>query len=179
MNNSLFDRRRNVAPGEMLSILEEVTPNLPKLLEEPGAWQSLDISDTAPKAERLWRQVGDMRVYLHRIFPCNPADVLYHNYPWPLAMSIISGQYEMGMGYTNNKKEPHITSSFMLSEGAKYEIIDQNIWHYIRPLKMECYTIMVSGQPWDSYKAPEESNLTPLSQDRFSSLYSKFQRFFL
>jgi hypothetical protein len=47
-----------------------------------------------PRVERLWTQVGDSRLMLHVIHPCNSSEALYHPYPWPSAMHVLSGRYE-------------------------------------------------------------------------------------
>jgi hypothetical protein len=64
------------------------------LLKNPSIWNTLDINYHHPRVERLWTQIGDSRLMLHVIHPCETSDALYHPHPWPSAMHVLSGTYE-------------------------------------------------------------------------------------
>jgi len=68
------------------------------LLRNPSIWNTLDVNYHHPRVERLWTQIVDARLMLHVIHPCKPEEALYHPHPWPSAMHVLSGKYEMGLG---------------------------------------------------------------------------------
>src|SRR5262249_46599352 len=97
---------RRFAEGEfahgdraMLEILAAVEKDLPRMLLDEAAWAGLFIDYPPPTVERLWRPWRDYRVSLHRIFPCATGEALFHPHPWPSAMRILAGEYEMAVGY--------------------------------------------------------------------------------
>ncbi len=54
----------------MLEILNGFRSNLATLLQNESAWNSLNIDYEKPNVHRLWRQIGEYRLNLQRIFPC-------------------------------------------------------------------------------------------------------------
>ena len=68
------------------------------LLKNPSIWNTLDVNYHHPRVERLWTQVGTSRLMLHVIHTCETDEALYHPHPWPSAMHVLSGSYEMGLG---------------------------------------------------------------------------------
>ena len=58
---------------------------------QPSGPGEMWMAPTSP-----WR---DCRIYLHRIYPCAPGEALFHPHLWPSAMRILSGEYEMAVGY--------------------------------------------------------------------------------
>jgi len=79
----------------MLNVLQEVEKELLALLDKTD-WNSVNIDYETPHVERLWIPYGDYRVSLHRIHQCEKS--LMHPHPWPQAVRVISGCYEMGVG---------------------------------------------------------------------------------
>jgi len=77
------------------------------LLKNPSIWNTLDVNYHQPRVERLWTQIGTSRLMLHVIHTCETDEALYHPHPWPSAMHVLSGSYEMGLGvkHTPNLKE--------------------------------------------------------------------------
>lgn len=71
-----------------------------------------------PITEKIWRQHGDIRINLHRILPTTK-DVFFHPHPWPCAMIILKGIYEMGMGYGAEVKKPQVISTYILNARLK------------------------------------------------------------
>lgn len=141
-------------PNSMLDALREVTAQLKSfMMDGPDAWESLDIDYEPPRVERLWRQVGEYRVNLHRIHPC--AQALYHPHPWPSAVRILSGKYEMGVAtcdelrFQNLVEADYEAAKVVLTEGAAYEMIHPYGWHYVKPLGQPSLSIMVTAKPWD------------------------------
>jgi len=163
----------------MLAILKQIEQEvLPGLLREPDdSWSTLDVIYHPPHVERVWRQHGDVRVFLHRIWPCDtpvrrddrgdlPADradrgSLWHPHDWPSAMKVVTGSYEMGIGFhppnwpkitdkdlrITERMGKFVTASTMeLTAGSYYEMTEPLTWHYVRPLGEEpAHSLMVAG----------------------------------
>ncbi len=159
----------------MLDILARLETELPALLLEAGRWHSLDINYHPPFVERLWLQWGEYRVSLHRIHPCEPSEALFHPHPWPSAMRILEGTYEMAIGFGSGAEVPPLASRIIASGEFRYEMTHRDSWHYVRPIGTPAMTIMVTGKPWGR-QAPESSEpLHPLDHARRSELLAWFR----
>lgn len=143
----------------MITALGKIEDELPALLRDDVGWMSLDINYHPPFVERLWRQHGEYRIYLHRIHPCNRDQALMHPHPWPSATRVIDGTYEMGIGYggtinPNNpafREPPPVTATIYTAGGLfVYEMIDPQGWHYVRPVAGVVHSVMISGPKWPS-----------------------------
>lgn len=162
---------------KMLEVLAQAEKSLPKLLRDPDGWNDIDVDYHPPRVERLWRPFGESRIYLHRIHPCEANEALFHPHPWPSAMLVISGNYEMAMGY--GVEEPPMMAEIAMVPGSRYAMIHPDAWHYVRPIDKVAYSLMVSGQPWQR-KAPKSDqplqSLTPEAKNEilevFRSIYS-------
>lgn len=171
-----------------LDILRHADVLWPLLIEDaPACWQTLDIDYDAPRVERLWRTVEyqegaltgptHYRLYLHRIHPC--ASALWHPHPWPSAIKVLSGRYEMGIGYGVGRADPPAAATVVLTAGSEYEMVDPNGWHYVRPLGPEpSLSLMVSGAPWDlrhlGQKKPE-AKLRTLGDENVETMLDDFR----
>src|SRR5918993_824089 len=118
----------------MLDVLARLEAELPAMLADEASWQTLDIDYHPPRVERLWRPWDDYRVSLHRIHPCGPSDALFHPHPWPSAMRILEGTYEMAVGYGKGESVPPIAARMIASGDFRYEMTDSDAWHYVRPI---------------------------------------------
>jgi hypothetical protein len=100
--------------------------------------------------ERLWTNVADgMRLNLHRIHPCVKA--LLHPHPWPSAVVIGDGIYEMETGYSSSDTaSPVIVATMLLSAGSGYEMIHPHGWHSVRPIGGPSLSVMLTGKPWET-----------------------------
>jgi hypothetical protein len=155
----------------MLEKLFEVENLLPDWLDKE--WASLDVDYHPPRVERLWRSWGEFRVSLHRIHPCeNP---LFHPHPWPSAMRILSGTYEMVVGYGAGETPPPIACRLQLSAGTCYEMVEKDAWHWVRPLEKPAYSLMISGLPWARWAPPVSRKLPPLSSEASAELLAFFK----
>lgn len=135
----------------MLEVLERVEKTLPGLLDDRKLddWNSVLIDYHPPVVKRLWRNFEDeYRIYLHEILPCQPGEALLHPHPWPSAMRVVSGTYEMGIGYGSGSVEPPVAATVILSAKSTYEMVDKDAWHYVRPLRHPALSLMVTGKPW-------------------------------
>lgn len=155
--------------GTMLEALAAAERRLPDLLLRADAeWESLDVDYEPPRVERLWRFLEDgCRLYLHRIHPCERA--LFHPHPWPSAIKVLSGTYEMGLGSSSTAEDPTEAATLMLTAGSSYEMIEPNGWHYVRPIGGPSLSLMITGAPWapkhPGLKGPKEKSLEPLAPD--------------
>jgi hypothetical protein len=161
----------------MLTTLAAVELELPTLLKEIDGWQSLDIDYHPPFVERVWRQWGEFRIALHRIHPCSSAEALFHPHPWPSAMRILSGTYEMAVGYGAGDTPPPIAARFVASGAdmdVRYEMTDPDAWHYVRPIGEPTYSVMLTGRPWARIAPQSEHPLKPLAPSRVHELLEWF-----
>lgn len=83
-------------------------------LQDENSWNSVYVDYHKPYVKRLWKQIGANRVYLHQITPYERSESLLHPHPWPSAMKVIGGTYEMGVGYSPTKNIPVIASTLIL-----------------------------------------------------------------
>jgi hypothetical protein len=148
----------------MLDILHRVENQLPEMLQEEAGWSSLFVDYHPPVVERLWRQWFDFRIYLHRIHPCEPGGALFHPHPWPSAMRVLDGAYEMAIGYGAGETEPPIAARIILPAGSEYEMTDPNGWHYVRPIDSPTMSLMIAGKPWDRPSPKSGKVLNPLNE---------------
>ncbi len=158
----------------MLNVLHEIEKALPSLLSEEGAWQSVYVDYHPPFVERVWRQVGQNRVYLHRIHPCKKSEALFHPHPWPSAMRIVEGEYEMSVGYGKGDEAPPVAATIIMASGSSYEMVDPDGWHYVRPLGKPTLSLMVTGAPWERTAPKSTRPLQPLPLDRIAELMKLF-----
>lgn len=78
---------------------------LADLLKNPSIWNTIDVNYHHPRVERLWTQVGEFRLMLHVIHPCETSNALYHPHPWPSAMHVLSGKYETAYAIRYNPSD--------------------------------------------------------------------------
>jgi hypothetical protein len=100
----------------MLDVLSQVEQALPLLLQDEKTWQSLLVDYHSPTVERLWTAWKEYRVYLHRIHPCEREKALFHPHPWPSAMRVLNGEYEMAVGFGAGTDTPPV-AALMIARG--------------------------------------------------------------
>lgn len=169
----------------MLPTLHAALDALPELLRDPERWQSLHVTYHPPEVERLWTPFQDGRLFLHRIHPCGGASPLWHPHPWPSAVRLISGRYQMGLvskfKWVRSRRSGIAT--MILSEGSEYEMVDPDGWHYVEVLGEPSLSVMVTGAPWKgssasrSFPKPEEPQ-GPLSEKLRDALFESFRAVF-
>lgn len=156
----------------MLRVLQEIEKLMPYLLNHGKVyrWNSLYIDYHPPIVERLWCQWGKYRIYLHRIHTCLEKEALFHPHPWSSAMKILSGVYEMRVGYGSSEKEPPRSGRIILAEGSYYEMVDPNEHHYVRPLTEIADSLMVTGEQRDRPAPKATKKLGPLTSQQIESI---------
>lgn len=172
----------------MLDLLHKAIDELPVFLRSYEGWESVDVTYHDPRVERIWRQWGENRISLHRIYPCDVGKALFHPHPWPSAIRIVSGRYEMGISshffpsddsekLTEQMDGPSWTSlhaKVIMVAGSEYEMTEREGWHYIRPLGEPSDSIMVSGPIYEpKVEMPHLpiSKQGPLPRARFNELF--------
>jgi hypothetical protein len=158
----------------MLDALARVEAELPTLLADAAGWNSLDIDYHPPRVERLWRPWGAYRISLHCIHPCTADAALFHPHPWPSAMRILDGSYEMAVGYGAGSTPPPIAARIIAS-ALSYEMTDPDAWHYVRPIGGPAMTVMVTGTPWSRASPGSAEPLRPLAEARKAELLAWFR----
>jgi hypothetical protein len=159
----------------MMEILIAVEKDLPRMLLDEDAWTGVLVDYHPPMVERLWTRWGDCRVYLHRIFPCGPGEALFHPHPWPSAMRILAGEYEMAVGYGKGEEFPPVAARMIARDDFLYEMTDPDAWHYVRPIGGPTLSLMVTGKPWGRPAPRSSKPLVPLTDDQRSELFRLFR----
>jgi hypothetical protein len=160
----------------MLDILAAVERDLPRLLLDEAAWSGLLIDYHPPTVERLWLPWRECRVYLHRIFPCAAGEALFHPHPWPSAMRILAGEYEMAVGHGTGEAPPPVAALMIAAGDFRYEMTDPDAWHYVRPLGRPSLSLMVTGRPWDRPAPRSSKPLVPLTDAQRAELFALFRQ---
>jgi hypothetical protein len=160
----------------MLDQLLLAERELPELLTKPELWHSLFVNYEKPFVERLWCSWNGYRLNLHRILPCEVNECFFHPHPWPSAMRIIEGTYQMIVGYGEGIIVPPTAVTLNLSAGSTYEMVDINSWHSVRPLDAPVMSVMLTGKPWDR-DLPKHNiiPLSPLSDDKSEEILAFFK----
>jgi hypothetical protein len=159
----------------MLEILTQVEQVLPELLQDERIWQSLYVDYHLPMVERLWTPWREYRVSLHRIHPCERDQALFHPHPWPSAMHILAGEYEMAVGFGTGIAPPPIAALLIARQDFRYEMTHPDSWHYVRPIGGPTLSVMVTGQPWDRESPKSSKLLQPLGTEQQAELLLKFR----
>jgi hypothetical protein len=165
-----------VQKGEMIQKLFRMEEMLPGLLRQRALWRSLDVDFNQPRVERVWAQVNDLRVSLHRIHPCD--DPLFHGHPWPCAVRVSTGSYEMAVGYGPPGDPPPEAATILIGPGSVYEMADMDSWHYVTPIGSPSLSLMVSGRPWGLRGPVPDRELGPLTPEAASEILGLFRRLY-
>lgn len=146
--------------------------HLPLLLDqEDTSPRTLEVLYEEPRVERVWFQLDDLRLNLHRIHPCEKA--FYHPHPWPSAVLILSGRYRMTVGEGSpDGPTPPIAATLDLQAGSGYEMLSPTGWHSVQPIGAPSLSLMLSGRPWSVQPThkPDTSKNRPLTYEARESL---------
>ena len=160
----------------MLDILEEVEKALPHLLSSQVGWKTVFVNYDFPQVERIWRPWYEYRVYLHRLLPCGSSEAGFHPHPWPAAMLVCDGSYEMLVGHGPGENPPPTASRLILAKGSRYEMVDRDAWHSVRPIDRPAISLMVSGKPWKRPVKKSSYILPDLAEDKFVEIFDFFRQ---
>lgn len=164
----------------MIDKLKQIEDKLMlELLSQPDIWQSLMIDYHPPVVERLWTQINKHRISLHFIHTCEKEDALFHPHAWPSAMHIIEGAYEMGLGFGEGNEVPEKMCTIFVPHGNMYyDMTHINSWHYVRPIKSVCSTVMLSGEPWEREAPKSDEPLKQLDSSRRAIMLEYFGNYY-
>lgn len=162
----------------MLDKLLDIETKLPALLRDQTVkWRSVLVDYHPPVVERLWLDIDDLRLYLHRIHSCSREEALFHPHPWPSAMRIVDGQYEMGVGYSSTASPPESPlTTLLVVPGTAYAMTDPNSWHYVCPVTATSLSVMITGKPWGRSSPKPGKPLQELSESMKQALIEDFAR---
>lgn len=133
----------------MLDLLSIAVSELPALLADAAGWRGMRIDYHHPFVDRAWRPWRDCRLSIHRIYSCAPGEALLHPHPWPSAIAILDGRYEMAVAYGTGIARPPIACRVIATAGSRYEMTDRDSWHSVQPLDAPSLSVMLSGPPWE------------------------------
>jgi hypothetical protein len=159
----------------MLEQLYQLEKELHNHLQDESSWNSLYVDYHKPYVKRLWKPVGDYRIFLHQIFPCEKSESLLHPHPWPSAMKVVGGIYEMGVGYSETNEKPIIASTLILPVNSYYEMTDINAWHYVRPLDKPSFSLMITGKPWKRESPKSDYKMRELDNEEKRLIFDHFK----
>jgi hypothetical protein len=160
----------------MLDLLHAAERELPALLATALGWRSYRIDYHPPFVDRVMREWRDGKLYLHRIHPCAPEEALFHPHPWPSAMRVLEGTYEMTVGHGAGEAAPPIAARLIVSGGMEYEMTDRDGWHAVRPIGGPAMTVMVVGPRWDRLSPHSSKPLLPLSDAEVEAMLAYYRR---
>lgn len=165
----------------MLDVLARVEAKLLELIQDRAGWKGIFVDYEKPFVRRLWRQWQDYRISLHAFEPCNTDESLFHPHPWPQAVKVLSGEYEMGIGYAAGSQAPPIACRLRIDASSNpfvYEMTDINGWHYVRPIT-NVLSLMITGKPWDRWSPRSETPLRELTEGERNGIFVNFEGFYL
>lgn len=133
----------------MLKLLYEAERLLPRFLASVEGWSGLLADTEKPHLARVWRQWGENRISLHDFGPCAPGEVFPHPHEWDSAIRIVWASCEMAIDSSRDPAAPFEPfATFLLPEGAAYEMLGRQGRHWVRPTAGRGYrSVMVSGPP--------------------------------
>lgn len=151
----------------MIEMLKAALKELPNLLENRNNWDSLIVNRRKPYTYRVFMSLPDCvsplfnaRICLHKFDVCHDHEAFSHPHPWPGAFIILSGGYQMKVGYSSTREsQPQDVLTTILSKHSIYEITNPLTWHSVIPLT-ETYTVMINGPTWDKEYAHTEVRTT-------------------
>lgn len=144
-----------------------------------GRTRSLDVNYHPPRVHRIQVKYGDMRINLHKIFPCAPEDALLHPHPWTSGMIVHSdGEYVMGIGHSsgNDPSEVKIDCTLSMTGKFYYAMTEKDSWHYVAPRVLPAYSIMITHKTWDRWSPKPEGVLMELEHDYQEEIISFFRK---
>ena len=144
--------------------------------KEEKNWNAILIDYEKPHVERLWRHIGDNRLYLHTIHPCKAEESFFHFHPWPSIVRIVEGHYRMwmGFGHHNVLAPPEERIPLILTAGSEYEMLNPRHCHSVEPLDQPSRSIMVTAPPWNIIEQSKPSKPpSTLSPELKHELFAK------
>jgi len=164
----------------MIDKLQQIEDKmLLELLVQPDKWNSLLINYFPPIVERCWIQIGNYRLMLHFIHECKSEEALFHTHRYPSAMHILTGKYEMGLGFGAGDTPPEKMATIVFDNGGYYDMTHIDGWHYVRPIGGPSATVMLTGKLWDREETVKDfPPLGPLSIQKKLIMLQWFEEYY-
>ena len=165
-----------------IEILKSLEPEIISMLLMPELWKSLDVDYFPPRVERLYTTIREYRIYLHVIHETE-SECLYHKHRWAGVFKQVSGEYEMGITYSQDEitsEEAHNMpdlAKFRITKGSYYEMTQTDCMHYVKPVTPISYSIMVTKDLYPEAVFRKESldrKLNELSESRKTEILKSF-----
>jgi len=154
----LTELQRIITDGTLLRLLKD--PETP--------WQTLEVLYEEPRVERVWVQIGENRLNIQRIYPCE-GEPFFHPHPWPCAIFILKNRYKMNVGYGSPfGPTPRIAATVEMVGGSRYEMLDPNGWHDVSPTGDPVLSLMLTGPVWtkrQTITSAQKAENPPLSDE--------------
>lgn len=127
-----------------------------------AGWTGICVNYERPHVERLWRQWGEHRVFLHRLHACDRHVALYHPHPWPSVVWVLPSTF--GETYrTDIGVKDQVLTSIESSGGTTFEMLDPDLYHRVYPTG-NSLSIMVIGRPFPNPPPPPSNPFVALSE---------------
>ncbi len=162
----------------MIKILKEIEENqILDLLNQPEIWKTKLIDYEPPIVERVYTQLGDYRLSLHFIHPCEEA--LVHPHVWESGMHILEGTYEMGLFYPDEEGWLQCVSKIITERDFYYEMLNRKAQHYVRPIGSICKSVMLTGKPiWKENDMVVNKPLEDLTEERKQEILTYYKEYY-
>ena len=166
----------------MKNILSIIEKELPYLLADENNWKSVYVDYHKPFVKRLYTnfvyEEQNYRIYLHQIEFCHINEALFHPHPWPSIMKLLSGSYNMIIGYGEGLNEPPVAVTLELPTGTIYEMSEINGWHAVAPVVDSSFSLMITGEPWQRESHKSTKTLHPLSLEEKNIILDFFKNIY-
>lgn len=171
----------------MILELKNMLPVIKNLCSYEDIWDSLIINRRKPHTTRVFTQLNEYRICLHRFEAASKSDCFAHPHGWPSAVLILDGAYWQEIGISKDlHSEPEWIYEENLQDGSSYSISNNRVWHKVVPYRTT-YTIMINGKPFeeqhDEVRTTKGKDLEKLDKNaklaflsKFETLITKFQR---
>lgn len=150
-------------------------------IDDASRWGSLVIDRRQPHTWRVFAPFGELRICLHRFAPCEAGESFAHPHPWPSAMLVLSGVYQMSVAHSADLRSDETSPvlDVVLGPGSQYAMTEPGTWHQVVP-RTECFSLMINGPRWEQphRRAPTTSGkgLTEMSATELGSHLGTFKR---
>lgn len=162
----------------MLEILYKAERLLPELLATEAGWTGLYADTEKPALTRMWRQWGECRIYLHSFGPCERGQIFPHPHPWQSAVRVW-GDYEMGIGHSDEPDVPPRFERMVLKPGSVYAITQPKTWHWVRPAGSGSDSVMVAGPTiYPQNRVRANKPVRGLTQSEILAQLERFTRYY-
>lgn len=166
----------------MKNILSHVEQELVYLLANDNNWKSVYVDYHKPFVKRLYTnfmyQGHNYRIYLHQIESCDINEALFHPHPWPSIMKLLSGSYNMFVGYGEGLQSPPVAVKLELPTDTIYEMSEINAWHAVAPILDNSFSLMITGEPWQRESHKSTKTLYELSLEEKKHILDFFRNIY-